>query len=144
MEKDVNLSQYGQYTERRQHPRDPCFIAADFAIQDKVFSDFVRNISPGGVYIETKAPVLNGTEITVVFSLPSCGEPLKTAGNIVWNSLQGLGVRFHTVRPMARLRRWDRIRTWWAYYWKEVILLSIVGLMAATVTLLLLCYFFPT
>jgi Tfp pilus assembly protein PilZ len=99
MEKHVNLLQYWQYAERRQHPRRPCFIATDFAIQDRVFRDFVRNISPDGVFIETLTPLLNGAEITIVFSLPNYGGSFKTAGNIVWTSLQGIGVGFHTVRP---------------------------------------------
>ena len=36
-----------------------------------------------------------------------------------------------------------RIRAWLAYYWKEAILFSIVGLIAATITVLVLWYFFP-
>jgi hypothetical protein len=43
----------------------------------------------------------------------------------------------------APLSRWARIRTWWAFYWKEVILLCAVGLISAAITVLVLWYFFP-
>jgi Tfp pilus assembly protein PilZ len=96
MKKCVSLLQYWQHTERRQHLRKSCFIAADFAIQNRAFRDFIRNISPGGVFIEIMRPCFNGAVTTVAFSLPNSGEPFKVAGTVVWNSLRGVGVRFDT------------------------------------------------
>jgi Tfp pilus assembly protein PilZ len=90
------MLQYRQYRERRQHFRKACFITVDFAIQDRVFRDFVRNISPGGVFIEIMTAISKGTNTTVVFSLPNSGEPFKVSGTVTWNSSQGVGVRFDT------------------------------------------------
>jgi hypothetical protein len=96
MGKYVSLLQYRQEQERRQHIRKSCFIAADFAIQDRLFRDFIRNISPGGAFIEIMTPIFKGTNTTVVFSLPNSGEPFKVSGTVTWNSFQGVGVIFDT------------------------------------------------
>ncbi len=96
MQRHLKLVRCLPYTERRLHPRKPCYIAADFAIQDRVFRDFVRNISAGGVFIEIMTPLLNEADTTVVFSLPNHAEPFKVAGHIAWTSLRGVGVQFDT------------------------------------------------
>jgi hypothetical protein len=41
------------------------------------------------------------------------------------------------------LSRWSRLRLWWDRCWKEVILLSAIGLITAAMTLLRLSYLFP-
>jgi hypothetical protein len=96
MDRHLKLVRCWPYTERRRHPRKPFFTAVDFAIQDQVFRDFIRNISPGGVFIEIMTPLLNETQTTVVFSLPNHAEPFKVAGHIVWTNLWGVGVGFDT------------------------------------------------
>jgi hypothetical protein len=96
MQRHLKLVRCWPYTERRQHPRKPCFIAADFAFQSRVFREFIRNISTGGVFIEIMTPLLNEADTTVVFSLPNHGEPFKVVGTAIWNSLRGVGVRFDT------------------------------------------------
>lgn len=97
MEKHFNLLHSWQYTERRHHLRRPCSIIAAVATQDQVFTDFIQNIGSGGVFIKSKAPLLNGAQISIVFSLPNFGEPFRVRANIAWTGLEGIGVRFHTV-----------------------------------------------
>jgi hypothetical protein len=93
------------YTERRRHVRKPCFIAADFAIQDRVFRDFIRNISRGGLFIEIKQPMRNEAETTVVFSLPSQAERFKLAGHVAWTSWRGIGIKFDTSEYLEAMMR---------------------------------------
>jgi hypothetical protein len=96
MQDSATLLHYWQYAERRQHPRKPCFITTDFAIQDRVFREFIRNIGPGGVFIKIMTPIFNETGTTLVFSLPNHSEPFKVAGHIVWTGLGGVGLQFDT------------------------------------------------
>jgi Tfp pilus assembly protein PilZ len=107
MQRHLKLVRCWPYTERRRHPRKPCFIAVDFTIKDRAFRDFIRNISAAGVFIEVMTPLLNEAETTVVFSLPNHAEPFKVAGHIAWTSLRGLGVQFDTtsayLEAMTRL-----------------------------------------
>jgi hypothetical protein len=96
MHRHLKLVRCWPYTERRQHVRKPCFIAADFAIQGRVFRDFIRDISTGGVFIEIMTPLLNEAETTVVFCLPNHVEPFKVAGHVAWTGMQGVGIQFDT------------------------------------------------
>ncbi|MCK4729173.1 MAG: hypothetical protein KAT27_09635, partial [Desulfobacterales bacterium] len=45
-----------QSTERRKHPRKGCFMAVDYADRDRAFKNFIKNISAGGVFIQTHMP----------------------------------------------------------------------------------------
>ncbi len=88
--------QTNKHGERREHPRKPCFISADGAACDCAFNGFIKNISTGGVFIETPQAFAVGQEITLTFSYPGHENPVKIVGEIVWNIPQGLAVKFKT------------------------------------------------
>jgi hypothetical protein len=81
-------------TDRRQHPRTPCSIEVTV---DGVYTDFIENISAGGVFIQTSAPFSVGQHITLVFPFPSSEAPSRMSGEIVWKSAVGVGVKFSSV-----------------------------------------------
>jgi len=81
--------------DRRRDTRKPCSIAVTCATY-RVFTDFIKNISPGGAFIETSAPCLPGEHLTMMFSLPDQEEPVKITGKIVWRAPEGVGVKFTT------------------------------------------------
>jgi uncharacterized protein (TIGR02266 family) len=81
---------------RRRAPRKPCSISVHYAIEDRLLTDIAKNISTGGVFIETFAPLSVGQEITLSISPPNQEEPIETAGEIVWSGSKGMGVRFTT------------------------------------------------
>lgn len=85
-----------QNTKRRDHPRKPCLMAVDYAAEDRVFKDFIHNISSGGVFVETNESFSVGQDITMTFSLPHYEEPVKITGEIVWSAPHGIGVKFKT------------------------------------------------
>jgi Tfp pilus assembly protein PilZ len=93
--------QLNKNEERREHPRKPCFVGVEGATWDSAFSGFVKNMSAGGVFFETPKAFAVGEEITLTFSYPGHENPVKIAGEIVWNGAQGLGVKFKT--PDERL-----------------------------------------
>jgi Tfp pilus assembly protein PilZ len=79
--------------EKRVHPRLPCFLLVDYAVQDCVYRDFIKDISIGGAFIEShKLPT--GPEIIMVLSLFGDSNPIKMAGRVVWIGEQGIGVKF--------------------------------------------------
>ena len=80
--------------DRRSAPRKPCSMAVTFATQDRVFKDFVRNISAAGVFIETPEALSVGQEITLIFSSPNSLGPVKITGKVVWRVPKGIGVKF--------------------------------------------------
>jgi Tfp pilus assembly protein PilZ len=83
-----------QARDAREHSRKSCSIEVTYTTQDEVCTDFIKNISTGGLYIDTPAAFAAGEEITLTFAAPGQEGPIKVTGEIVWNVPGGLGVRF--------------------------------------------------
>jgi Tfp pilus assembly protein PilZ len=82
-----------QNAERRRHPRRNCSIPVRMGMW-QVFTERIRNISTGGVFIKTSAPVSHGEDVTLIFSLPNRAGPIKINGHVVWKAVEGVGVEF--------------------------------------------------
>jgi Tfp pilus assembly protein PilZ len=58
----------------------------------------MRNISAGGLFIETKTPVYIDQELTMTFTLPDFENPFNVTGKVVWANSKGIGVKlYHTI-----------------------------------------------
>lgn len=101
----TNMCKDGQETEskevderlsegKREHHRNPFFIVVDYATQGHAYRDFIQNISPGGVFIETPMPFTVGQELSLVFAPPDYQKHIKITGEVVRISPQGIGVKF--------------------------------------------------
>ncbi len=84
------------HENRRKAFRKPCSLSVHYTIEDKLLTDIAKNISTGGVFIETFAPLSVGQEITLTISPPNQEKPIETVGEIVWSGSRGVGVRFIT------------------------------------------------
>jgi type IV pilus assembly protein PilZ len=80
--------------EMRQHPRKKSIIAADCTSNEICFLNFIKDISNGGVFIETNAPFYIGQQIKMNFSLPKMGDNISVAGEVVRVNSEGIGVKF--------------------------------------------------
>jgi len=80
--------------EKRRHPRKPCSIVVDYASRDRAFRDYIRDISSGGVFIETSKEFSIGDEIMMTFSISSKQRPFKFTGQVVRITDNGIGVKF--------------------------------------------------
>lgn len=69
-------------------------MAVDYADRDRAFKDFIKNISAGGVFIETNTPFSIGKDITLTFSFSNYQHPIKITVKIVWTDTLGIGVQF--------------------------------------------------
>jgi Tfp pilus assembly protein PilZ len=58
--------------------------------------DFVRDISAGGVLIETGGKFVAGQEVSLTFMEPSSGKQTKVMAQIAWIGPQRIGLRFNT------------------------------------------------
>ena len=102
MSKDEQGKLYDELKERvsqgkREHQRKPFFTVVNYATQSSVYKDFIKNISAGGVFIETSMPFSGGQEVSLTFPLPNQKEHIKIIGKVVRISDQGIGVKFRTV-----------------------------------------------
>ena len=101
-EKQLALLQHAEellVKERRAFIRKSCSIPVSYATYDRVYSNTIKNISQKGVFIETQRPLFVGEELTLSFSMPGFGKPLKVKGEIVQVSRSGIGVEFKNVSP---------------------------------------------
>ena len=69
-------------------------MVIDYSVQDRTYKDFIKNISTGGVFIETRMTIGAGQKIVMSFTLPSCRKHVKITGEIAQTNLQGIGVKF--------------------------------------------------
>lgn len=81
------------FKERRKHFRYPVNIRIEFIVEGYDYKGWVKNISQGGVLIETKELFTIGQTISMTYSSPNCGEENRV-GTIIRVSEQGIGVKF--------------------------------------------------
>ena len=85
--------------QRRSFPRTACFIPVDFAVKDRVYRDFIQNLSESGAFINSRASLNVGEEILMTFSWVDFHSPIKSKGKIVRTESRGFGVKFEN--PLA-------------------------------------------
>ncbi|MFW6414447.1 MAG: PilZ domain-containing protein [Verrucomicrobiota bacterium] len=98
---------------RREHPRVPFFAEVSYVnADDQTTQEFVRDLSVGGMFIETSAPLEAGQDIQARFSLPGLKEDIRIPAKVVRLTPEGMGVRFQ--RPLShRLRHFlPRLAFW--------------------------------
>jgi hypothetical protein len=96
-------------SDKRAYERQECIIATDYVINDRVHRNFVKDISEGGVFIETNAPTDAevGDKMVQSFSLRNEQILFKFTGEIVRLDKKGIGVKFSDLTPYQL----DMIRT---------------------------------
>ena len=80
---------------KREHSRKNQSINALFMIGSDFFRDCITNISPGGLFIETKAPVTVGEAVTIAFRSSENKDTIEVEGKIVRVRPNGFGVKFN-------------------------------------------------
>jgi len=85
----------------RKHVRKPYISEVDFSNGDQAYKELVQDISPGGLFIETRAPLGVGQEITLLLSFPDRERPMKILGEVVRATDQGIGVKFKHPSPVV-------------------------------------------
>ncbi len=88
---------------RRSDRRYDRRVPIDFAHEGSSFSAHTRNISLGGVFIETDQTLPFGARVGLKFRVPTQAEPIEVEGQVRWlemddGRLRGLGVRFEGLR----------------------------------------------
>ena len=97
--------------ERRRTRRVPVQIQIQYKTADGFFQDYVRNLSLGGIFIETSNPLPMNTKLKVEFCLPEMSEPITADGVVVHTlrvgttrnpSVSGMGIRFSELEPSSK------------------------------------------
>ena len=83
-----------QYKGARSDYRRNRKIAVDYEVNDKVYREFIHNISAAGVFIETQTPPSAGETIKLTFSIADNKKPVTITGKIVRTDTDGFAVDF--------------------------------------------------
>ncbi len=85
------------YSQARRHPR----FAADFLVKvrtaEQRLNDRVRNLSEGGIAIETRSPLSPMTLVNLTLELPTEPRPIDLVGRVMWSTDEAMGVRFEQI-----------------------------------------------
>ncbi len=104
--------------EKRTHPRKPVNILIKYEVVNQFFEDYIKNISLGGIFVETREPLPVHTRLKVRFSLPDMRVPIETTGVVVHSfrpgrvdapHASGMGIRFSDLTGESRKRLEDYI-----------------------------------
>lgn len=87
--------------EKRSRSRRPTFLMIRYTVEDREQSDFIQDLSMGGVFIETCIAMPAGREVTMHFPVPGSENGVRITGEVVRTSPQGIGVRFNDLGPEA-------------------------------------------
>lgn len=82
--------------ERRGDERKMCFFAeVDYSVKNNVYTAPIKDISNGGVFIETDESFNVGTDVAMLFSDYSNIDLIKVVGGVVRKMPAGIAVKFN-------------------------------------------------
>ena len=78
--------------EKRKALREECVIAVNLVIDDKAYTEFTKNISKGGMCIDSNMQIPAGRALLLAYQVPQ-QKPIKRIGQVVWSDSMGMGIR---------------------------------------------------
>ena len=91
--------------EKRQHNRATITAVVNLSSEDNFYAGAARDISVGGLYVESEAGLAIGTEVTALLRLPS--KVLSLRAEVMWSVAKGaktvgMGLRFLNMPAPAK------------------------------------------
>ena len=80
--------------DQRNQPRTPCSIITEYTVDNQSYKGTMKNISPGGAYIENQPLFPVAQEIFQSFFVPNFEIPIRSESKIIWVGTNGFGVKF--------------------------------------------------
>ena len=79
----------------RRDSRKACLITVNYAVGGRAFTNYIQDISPTGVFIESSEPFSVGQDILMTFSFPDQEDSFRIGGKITRATPDGFGVKFN-------------------------------------------------
>lgn len=112
IERFLTADEESRFAHARAHPRAPLAVKVRYTTPEgKQFDSLTGGVGGGGLFIESSAPLKQGTELSVEFALPDRPwEKLKAKAKVAWTRnkperyllFPGMGVQFTDIDPEAR------------------------------------------
>ena len=91
------------FKKKRKHERKPFLTTLDYSTDSGSYRDFIKDISIGGVFIETSTSFSVGKVLSMTFLLPEHEKKIKIQGEIVRIDEKGIGVKFKTTQVQEEI-----------------------------------------
>jgi len=98
-EEILETLQTWQTGKQREYQRLNTRADIDVVVGDRVIQTDIKDISAGGIFINTSGKFENNKSVRVVFSIPGYDKPLKLEGVIVRVEQNGLAIQFENITP---------------------------------------------
>ncbi len=93
---EAETSEKDSTESERKHFRVDCFVSVDYTDSERVFKDYIEDISTSGIFIKTREAFSIGEEMVLSMSLSKDGSAFKIPATVVRVAPDGIGVRFKT------------------------------------------------
>jgi PilZ domain len=80
--------------DKRSHPRITVDTQVTCELRDTSFVGLAKDISIGGMFVESSEVVPFNTEISIVGRFPGAKADLRLAGLVRWTKKNGFGIQF--------------------------------------------------
>jgi uncharacterized protein (TIGR02266 family) len=86
--------------EQRREPRIVAEFKVDYRAMGRFITDYSRNISPHGLFVQTSLPLAVGEQLRIRLTLPDGEAPFALDGVVKWvaerrkGQVPGMGVEF--------------------------------------------------
>ncbi len=67
-------------------------MSVNITFDDKSYTEFIRNMSTKGMFIDSNIQIPPGRALLLTYDLPEQG-PNKRIGQVVWSTPRGMGIR---------------------------------------------------
>jgi len=88
-----------QEGRQRDYPRLETSVNIDVAVGDRVIQTNAKDISAGGIFINTSGKFETNEKVRVVFSVSGVEKPFKLEGMIVRVEQNGMAIKFEKITP---------------------------------------------
>ncbi|MFK7822540.1 MAG: TIGR02266 family protein [Oligoflexales bacterium] len=109
----------GSKDNRASGTRIPIQLLVDYKSDGTYLFDFCKDLGEGGVFIETKNPKKQGSELELTFTIPDSKQTLSTKGKVIWvqdpidgrqDLTPGMGIQFEAFDANDRKTLEDFVR----------------------------------
>ncbi|KKK93899.1 hypothetical protein LCGC14_2688280 [marine sediment metagenome] len=78
----------------RKYERSQFVISVDYETLDEVFKDYIRDISPSGIFMESEETFTLGEEIVLSINFSDSGNPFRIPTEVARTTSEGIGLKF--------------------------------------------------
>ena len=104
----------------REYARVSIYTKALLKFNNQAMSGYIHDLSDGGIFIESKAPLAIGTAVGLEFTLTGRDEPIKAKGEVKWgiddkakcsiDNVPGMGIQFLEISSESKKMISDYVR----------------------------------